>query len=226
MALVREVTIENYKPIRKLTIEPARVNVLIGANGSGKSNLLEAIALGAAAAREKLDNEYLVPRGIRVAEPRFMRSAFPGSEADGPVVISFQVAGEGATRFAVNPERRTIAKPKELLDIVIAEMNRRRPTVRGNDRLRKIAEKKYWAAIPSDFLIYAPENSALRIFQAELQVLPLGVKGEGLFAHLKALGGSKHDADRLAAIGDRLALLDWFERLEIPKDLAPGSGAS
>ena len=38
---------------------------------------------------------------------------------------------------------------------------------------------------------------------------------------MKALSTPEH-ADRLAAIGDRLALLDWFERLEIPKDLAPG----
>ena len=35
--------------------------------------------------------------------------------------------------------------------------------------------------------MFAPENSALRTFQAEGQILPLGIKGEGLFAHLKAL---------------------------------------
>ena len=63
MPLVREVSIENYKSIRKLTFELGRVNVLIGANGSGKSNILEAIAFGIAGARYKLDNEYLVPRG-------------------------------------------------------------------------------------------------------------------------------------------------------------------
>ena len=93
MALIREVSIENYKSIRKLTFELGRVNVLIGANGSGKSNLLEAIAYGSAAARIKLDNEYLVPRGIRVVDPRFMRSAFPGSDAGGTVVVSFQEQG-------------------------------------------------------------------------------------------------------------------------------------
>lgn len=45
MPLVREVSIQNYKSIPKLTLELGRINVLIGANGSGKSNLLEAIAI-------------------------------------------------------------------------------------------------------------------------------------------------------------------------------------
>jgi len=80
---------------------------------------------------------------------------------------------------------------------------------------------RWQEALPPDYLIYAPENSALRIFQTEPQILPLSIKGEGLFAHLKALSAPEH-ADRLAEIGDRLALFDWFERFEIPKDLAPG----
>jgi AAA domain, putative AbiEii toxin, Type IV TA system/AAA ATPase domain len=237
MTLVREVSIENFKSIRKLSLELGRVNVLIGANGSGKSNVLEAIAYGSAAARNKLENEYLVPRGIRVTEPRFMRSAFPGSDAEGPVAISLQRQGEHQLHLAVDPERRTLASPWQavgsldidaFVEMVIAELEKKDAGIRQRaERLFKTDEflgdlaAKIAARVPPDFLIYAPENSALRVFQAEPQILPLGIKGEGLFAHLKALGAPGR-ADRLAAIGDRLALLDWFERLEIPKDLAPG----
>jgi predicted ATPase len=71
-----EVQIENYKSIQSLKINLGRVNVFIGENGCGKSNILEAIALAGAAAGNKLDNEFLAPRGIRVTEPEFMRSAF------------------------------------------------------------------------------------------------------------------------------------------------------
>jgi AAA15 family ATPase/GTPase len=53
-----------------------RVTVFIGENGCGKSNILEAIALGSAAAADKLDNEFLASRGIRVTDPKLMRSAF------------------------------------------------------------------------------------------------------------------------------------------------------
>ena len=71
-----EVQIENYKSIQSLKIGLGRVNVFIGENGCGKSNILEAIALASAAAADKLDNEFLAPRGIRVTDPEFMRSAF------------------------------------------------------------------------------------------------------------------------------------------------------
>jgi predicted ATPase len=73
-----EVQIENYKSIQSLKINLGRVNVFIGENGCGKSNILEAIALAGAAAADKLDNEFLAPRGIRVTDPEFMRSAFEG----------------------------------------------------------------------------------------------------------------------------------------------------
>src|SRR6185369_15712331 len=71
------------------------------------------------------------------------------------------------------------------------------------------------------FLIYAPENSALRTFQAEGQILPLGIRGEGLFAHLKGLSSKKH-RDRLQKIKEQLSLIDWFDTFDIPADLAPG----
>jgi AAA15 family ATPase/GTPase len=75
--MIEKITIENYKSIQKLEIELGRITILIGANGSGKSNILEAIAFSSAAANGKLDNEFLTSRGIRVTDnPEFMRSAF------------------------------------------------------------------------------------------------------------------------------------------------------
>ncbi len=42
--MITTVKIENYKSIKKLKLELGRVNVLIGENLSGKTNILEAIA--------------------------------------------------------------------------------------------------------------------------------------------------------------------------------------
>lgn len=237
MARVREISIENYKSIRKLTIELGQVNVLIGANGSGKSNLLEAIAYGAAAVRNKLDNEYLVPRGIRVVEPRFMRSAFPGGDATGPIVVSCQMEGKDRLPYGIDPESRSLTSPfqalvlgsedgiaKALLSLMEERLAKEPEEVRNIIETlarSELLRARFNEMLPPDFLIYAPENSALRVFQAEPQILPLGIKGEGLFAHLKALG-SEGQGERLAAIGDALSLLEWFERIEIPKDLAAG----
>ena len=42
--MFNRLTIKNFKSIIDQTIELGRVNVFIGANGMGKSNVLEAIA--------------------------------------------------------------------------------------------------------------------------------------------------------------------------------------
>src|SRR5271170_6438150 len=100
--MFRTVRIENYKSIADVTLNLGRINVLIGANGSGKSNILEAIALASAAAQNKLDNEILISRGIRVTETRFMRSAFdktppPRSTSGDSIIIS--VEGDNEVAF-------------------------------------------------------------------------------------------------------------------------------
>jgi AAA15 family ATPase/GTPase len=50
--MITQLIIENYKSIQNLTLDVGRVNVLIGENGCGKSNILEAITFAAA---DKLD---------------------------------------------------------------------------------------------------------------------------------------------------------------------------
>lgn len=49
----------------------------------------------------------------------------------------------------------------------------------------------------------------------------MGIKGEGLFAHLKALSTGPHK-NLLAEIQEKLKLIDWFESFEIPDDLGFG----
>jgi predicted ATPase len=89
--MIQEITIENYKSIQSLSIELGRVTVFIGENGCGKSNILEAIALGSAAAADKLDNEFLASRGIRVTDPKLMRSAFDVNNLDKEIKIFFRL---------------------------------------------------------------------------------------------------------------------------------------
>jgi hypothetical protein len=71
------------------------------------------------------------------------------------------------------------------------------------------------------FLVFSPENSALRTFQSEGQILPLGIRGEGLFAHLRALDTEKNRPS-LVKIRETLTLIDWYESFDIPDDLGPG----
>jgi predicted ATPase len=74
--MIKSIQIKNFKSVVDLSIDLGIFNVLIGENGCGKSNILEAIAFGAAASNDKLDYEYFGNRGIRATNPEFMYSAF------------------------------------------------------------------------------------------------------------------------------------------------------
>ncbi len=85
--MIQSLHIKNYKSIADLTLEFGRFNVLIGENGCGKSNILEAIALAAAATANKLDNEFLTSRGIRNTKPELMRSSFDNESSEKDIEI-------------------------------------------------------------------------------------------------------------------------------------------
>ncbi|MEB3192785.1 MAG: AAA family ATPase [Snowella sp.] len=87
--MIEEVTIENYKSIQSLTLPLGRVTVLIGENGCGKSNILEAIALGSVAAGNNNKN-LLAGRGIRLTEAKLMRSCFQLENATKNIKTSFK----------------------------------------------------------------------------------------------------------------------------------------
>ena len=74
--MIDKIKIENFKSIQSLEIELGRLNVFIGANGSGKTNILEGIALGLLVAANKCYNEILVNRGVRITKEELMKSAF------------------------------------------------------------------------------------------------------------------------------------------------------
>ena len=74
--MISKVTILNYKSIEKLEIPLSNVNVFIGENGSGKSNILEAVGMACAAQTNQLTTEDLFNRGIRVAKPTLTINSF------------------------------------------------------------------------------------------------------------------------------------------------------
>ncbi|MCW8138291.1 MAG: AAA family ATPase [Planctomycetota bacterium] len=63
--MLKHLKVEGFKSIRLATVELGAVNVFIGANGSGKSNFLEAFGLCGAALFGSVEAETLKQRGVR-----------------------------------------------------------------------------------------------------------------------------------------------------------------
>lgn len=74
--MVTKFRIQNYKSILDDTIELGKVNVLIGENGCGKSNILEAFAMFDAGMKEEVEPDDLYNRGVRVVLPRLTLPQF------------------------------------------------------------------------------------------------------------------------------------------------------
>ncbi|XYH96932.1 AAA family ATPase [Sorangium sp. So ce1128] len=73
--MIRTLQIRGFKTATDVTLELGRLNVLIGANGAGKSNLLEAIGALSCAAAGRVDHRTLQARGVRLGTPVLYKSA-------------------------------------------------------------------------------------------------------------------------------------------------------
>ena len=88
--MIEKIHIQNFKSIYDLELEVGRVNLFIGENGSGKSNLLEALVFVSASESNMLANEFLVSRGLRVPEPELMRSAFDEGDKEKDIIVDIK----------------------------------------------------------------------------------------------------------------------------------------
>jgi len=240
--MIEKIHIQNFKSIYDLELNVGRVNLFIGENGSGKSNLLEALVFVSANQSNKLDNEFLVSRGLRVPSPQLMRSAFTEDNADKKITIAIgnkinldtytfnhDNTEYGKWRYDTELQLKKallLKYPEEDIDEILTAVFKR-ITENPKNYLEKLNKKlspnqeivigpehKYDF---KDFLIYSPENTSLRIFQKEGQIQPLGINGEGLLKLLKVVNNYE-DKSYIATIIKSLQLFNWFEDITIPSE--------
>ena len=206
--MIKEISIKNFKSVVDQTVSLSQFNVVIGANGCGKSNVLEAIALAGLSASNKLDEDLFSLRGIRLTAPQWMRSAF--SEEDNPVIkIMIKTDKNQPSKFKIHYS--TESKPAKWIDTVEEEtshylQNMDNEAPQTADELMKLimSEKAKDANVLfsingqtvriahtqvnglKSFVIYSPEESALRSFEPS-NTGQLGRNGQGLFPFLKQL---------------------------------------
>ena len=234
--MIRTVILENFKSIDRLELALGRVNVFIGENGCGKSNILEAIGFTAAAAADKLDHEFLISRGIRVTEPTLMRSAFKEESQSEP--IRLHAKGDGCEFWAIleNPPtvyaswknavmESLVSEPVIHTLVAIARQSLAQAQEAGEKltsealttildelllKARRDALSRTTGSLPS-FLTYTPQLEILRELELKTSIEPIGIHGEGLFKLLQVLEQEGH----LPEVKSELEMIDWFADLEV-----------
>ncbi|MCX6350687.1 MAG: AAA family ATPase [Bacteroidetes bacterium] len=247
--MIKSIQIKNFKSVVDLSLEIGSFNVLIGENGCGKSNILEAIGFGAAASADKLDFEFLGSRGIRLTNPDFMFSAFSNGKKKS---INIRIKEDKEDYFFdlrndqlnskkwrdyfkeelnnINEKMITVLKESGLLikSKNHKELNYSDDVVKLDAALaasiKKLLDdfqnKKHSSSNAiANYIIYSPEQSSLRRFEDTTQIYPIGIRGEGIFQYLKELAFDKKNKKILDEIKESLMLLDWYEDFDMPDNL-------
>jgi energy-coupling factor transporter ATP-binding protein EcfA2 len=225
--MIRELTIKNYKSILDHTLELGRINVFIGENGCGKTNLLEAVAMAAAALTDKLDVEDLFNRGMRVARPSLMHSSFPGPKSEEIVircefdtvdpesddrVLDLHISAEESSKARVKwVEIGSPAKSKP----PIPEDPPPKP-LRGMKWLpyvswmSRVMARETHAKRLGEFAVYNANILALRGLQVISRRTPLGIYGETLDYAISEL-----KPEVWADILERIKCVSWLDDIVV-----------
>ena len=181
--MISEIKISNFKSILEDTIQLGNVNVFIGENGCGKSNILEAFALASCAKDDKLNTEGFYSKGIRVAKPALMYSSFFRKVQTKEINISIKFAGNISinSRLICELERGFAS---EWIDLTSKTID----TLIGLSEIEilktinelKQRESGYAYRLIKNFVIYSLTTHALRGIYSESKKTPLGINGENL----------------------------------------------
>ncbi|HSN97846.1 MAG TPA: ATP-binding protein [Candidatus Nanopelagicales bacterium] len=239
---VGTVSINGFKSIWSQQIALGRLNVFIGANGSGKTALLEAIGVLGAAASGRVDDVELLRRGVRPGVPKLFKSAFEGRI---PRVIKLSGVSRRGARYDVtldNPQD-SAATPwrfsTEALHVGETKIVTRSP--RGGNRWEEGKKFPIKPADPyrgiapvlqamdfvpghgtgllkrlSEFVIYDPQTAVLRGTMADtLPLDPLGLQGGRLAEAVGQLLRPEEGTLGGMPLSDLFALIDWASEIGV-----------
>lgn len=201
--MLNKILIERFKSIRRADLDLGQVNIFIGGNGAGKSNLLEAIGVVSAALARGVSDGDLARKGVRLTPPELMKSAFKGSELPKTLKIAVTLSEEVVygIHLTARPDDPLLAFFSESCTYGSEKMfgrSNRGSTVLGVPTMSKLdRHRSMWdqvrvafelpdavrAALESlsRYVIYTPQTDFLRGVQTgSLESPPVGLRGEGL----------------------------------------------
>ena len=226
--MLKNLSVKTFKSLDDVTVELGLVNVFIGANGSGKSNLLEALGVLSAAADGKVDDQSLLARGVRPGVPALYKSAFPAKPGMKVASHLFFGAYSAQASYEVslhNPLRDPA--PAWRFKTELWKDDNKQHVGRSPRSTTKINPERGLAALKAvevtsgaaldllrllqGYVIFSPTTAVLRGVAPETQARqPLGLSGGNLPRAILELLNQRRRDDRSKRIcREVLSLVDW-----------------
>jgi energy-coupling factor transporter ATP-binding protein EcfA2 len=236
---ITRLRVNDFKSLHELDVELGLVNVFVGANGSGKSNLLEAIGLLGAASAGRIDDQALLRRGVRPGVPELYKTALTKTKLAGYISIRAEGAsGVDYEAHITNPIHRP--KPWWVFthenlragESSVASRSPKGQTLLGTPRVElenhaSVAalarasldvppEVRSFLAILDDYAIFAPVTPVLRgIAPDTAPRAPVGLFGGQLPEAVSWMITAQGKDAAGAFLEDALSFLDWVESFEV-----------
>ena len=225
MGHIKKLKIDGFKSIYDQEIELGKLNIFIGTNGAGKSNLLEAVAMLSSSIEGGIDYERLSRRGARLSAPPIFRSSFKNKKRKNTFSIeaateslTYKMSVNAVDGFSYNAESLKENKKEKPL----CGRSNNGSTIRGNKLTQKIDREK--SIVPlfrsfeeeypdldniENFAIYAPSTPILRgVASDNSNKAPLGLYGGRL---AEALGEIMQEKTKRNELQRFFHLLEWFK---------------
>lgn len=215
-------TVKSFKSLVDVSVDLGTVNVFIGSNGSGKSNLLEALGVLGAAASGRVNDESLKYRGVRPGLPALYKSSF--KNIPGARYIRFEATGFGCS-YAVslwNPNEEPATDWTFMNELLMSGTKKvaGRSTASSNlNPTAGLAALKLVEIFADDpavklmdalqtYAIYAPNTPTLRGLEPDPQSrTPVGLAGGKLLEGVRGIGGP--------VLKDVLQLVGWIQDIGV-----------
>lgn len=237
---LKKISVGNFKSLYHVSFEPGKVNVFIGANGSGKSTILEAIGLLSAAMTDRVDASSLQRKGVRLSASSLYKSNFKTIDKT-KLTLDFSLEWEEKEKSDVFQYDVHLTTPKDTdywkYHSEAFFLNKERKWGRSNasqkqsnnyigffliDENQELEEGRKIAQSFKNYGIFQPNTMTLRgIVPDPNQMTPIGLNGGRLAEALQDLIKERDGECFFGSLlmDDILDLVDWAATIsvDVPK---------
>ncbi len=233
---IDEILIRNFKSLYNVSFEPGKLNVFIGANGSGKSSVLEALGVLSAAMTDRVNTTSLQRKGVRLSTSALYKSKFSSIEKESKTVnLAIKWSNDSnnyeySTHLTVPTDDDSWRYFAESVtcngEKVYGRSNASSSQLNNKVGYYSISEalsgKEYIEAgkYLSDYGIYQPDTLTLRgVVPDTMQVNPIGLNGGRLAEAMSDLFTIEDDDFKFGSMymEDVLELIDWASDFKVSK---------
>ena len=218
----------NFKLLHDVEVNPGNVNVIIGANGSGKSTVLEAIGLLSLAMTDRINDSTLKSKGVRLSVPSAYKSSFEEYKKSSTIGLQIEWNDNHKFRYSVDlntpSETHEWRYHSELLDVDNSRVWGRSGRsekyyddsvgmlmLDNNEQLIEARPSIEWM---KNYAIYQPSTPVLRsVLQESEPVIPVGLNGGRLAEAIEEILNEKDEEVYFGSVPleEILDLIDWAD---------------